>query len=75
MEALELREARLRFETTPAALSFDAHWLTDFTAAEAGPRSLFKIAKSRWRSRTRASTTARTAMAWSTSPITTKTAC
>jgi len=84
-----LREARLRFEATPAALSFEdrgdhvevwdaegfppwenlrwkalrifryrqrkpdgslveAYWLTDFPVSEAGPRSLFKIAKSRW---------------------------
>lgn len=84
-----LREARLRFEATPAALSFEdrgdhvevweaegfppwenlrwkavrifryrqrkpdgslveAYWLTDLAASEAGPRSLFRIAKSRW---------------------------
>jgi hypothetical protein len=84
-----LREARLRFDATPPALTFEdrrdfvevwdaedfppwetlrwkavrifryrqrkpdgslveAYWLTDFPASEVGPRSLYRIAKSRW---------------------------
>jgi len=43
-----------------------AEWLTDFSIAKLGSLSFYLIAKSRWRSRTRALTTAKTVMAWST---------
>ena len=53
----------------------EAYWLTDFPAARVGSRLLYRCAKAAGRSKTRASTTARPATAWSTSGTTTPIAC